>query len=228
MSAPQAAFFDMDGTLLSSNIVRFYLWYVRDALGGPERAARTAALYASVPLYLAVDRVSRSALNRLFYRSYGGVSVEHFAAWSRGAFDRFASPRLFPGALAEIAALREGGARIVLVTGATREVALPIAERVGAEDVIATELEVVEGRYTGRLLTPPVGDEEKARRMRLFAAERGLDLAACAAYADNAADIPMLAAAGRPVAVNPDRGLAREAARRGWPVRIWPAANGSG
>jgi HAD superfamily hydrolase (TIGR01490 family) len=220
-----AAVFDMDGTLLRSNIVRFYLWYVDHGLVGAARLARKAALFASVPLYLIVDRVSRSALNHVFYASYRGVSVEHFAAWSRTSFDRFARPRLFPGAVEEIRALRRGGARIVLVTGATREVVAPIAEHLGADHVIATELEVVDGRFTGRLLSAPVGDEEKARRLRAYAAAEGIDLSRAAGYGDAAADIPMLEATGHPVAVNPDTRLAREAARRAWPVRLW-AANG--
>jgi HAD superfamily hydrolase (TIGR01490 family) len=227
---PRAAFFDMDGTLLHSNIVRFYLWYVEDGLSGFARAARKTGLYASVPLLLVTDLVSRSALNRLFYRSYRGVSREHFAEWNRRAFERITRPRLFPGAVEEIAALRRAGVRVVLVTGATREVVAPIAEHVGADHVIASELEVVGGRFTGRMLARPVGDEEKARRIREYAAGEGIDLARCAAYADNFADLPMLVETGTPIAVNPDRRLAREAARRGWPVRIWrtAAANGSG
>lgn len=228
--APRAAFFDMDGTVLDSNIVRFYLWYVKDGLSGIARAARMAGLYASVPAFLITDRVSRSALNRFFYSSYRGVSREHFAAWNRDAFDRIARPRLFPGAVEEIAALRRGAMRIVLVTGATREVATPIAEHLGADHVIAAELEAVDGRFTGKMLTRPVGDEEKASQIRAYAAAEGIDLASSASYADNYADLPMLEATGHPVAVNPDRRLAREAARRVWPVRVWKmaGANGSG
>jgi len=221
-----AAFFDMDGTLLHSNIVRFYLWYVDDALHGAARWVRKAVLYGSVPLYLLVDRFSRTALNHLFYRSYRGVSVEHFAAWNRDAFERVTRPRVFPGAVREIAALKRDGVRIVFVTGATQEVVGPIAAHFGADHVIACDLEVVEGRYTGRMLSAPVGDEEKARRMREYAAREGIDLAAASAYGDNFADLPMLEAAGYPVAVNPDKKLAKEAARRGWPVRAWAVGNG--
>ncbi|MFN0152070.1 MAG: HAD family hydrolase [bacterium] len=221
-----AAFFDMDGTLLHSNIVRFYLWYVNDGLRGPSRWFRKARLYASVPVYLAVDRFSRTALNHLFYRSYRGVRVEHFAAWNREAFERMTRRRVFPDAIAEVAALKRAGARIVLVTGATQEVVAPIAEHFGADHVIACDLEVVEGRYTGRMLSAPVGDEEKARRIREYAAREGIDLANASAYGDNFADLPMLEAAGHPVAVNPDKKLAREAARRGWPVRAWTAGDG--
>lgn len=226
--APRVAFFDMDGTLLRSNIVRFYLWYVDEDLGGLARLTRKTLLYLSVPLYLVVDHFSRSALNRLFYGSYRGVSVEDFAAWNRAVFERRVRPRIFPGALREVEELRRAGARIVFVTGATREVAAPIAEHFGADHVIACELEVRGGRYTGRMLTAPVGDEEKARRIREYGAREGIDLARAAAYGDNFADIPMLEAAGRAIAVNPDKRLAREAARRGWPVREWPLANGSG
>lgn len=224
--ACSAAFFDMDGTLLHSNIVRFYLWYVNDGLRGPARWLRKALLYGSVPLYLVVDRFSRSALNHLFYRSYRGVSVKHFAEWNRAAFDRMTRRRVFPDAVREVAALKRAGARIVLVTGATQEVVAPIAEHFGADHVIACELEVVEGRYTGRMVSAPVGDEEKARRMRDYAAREGIDLANTAAYGDNFADVPMLEAAGHAVAVNPDKKLAKEAARRGWPVRAWAVANG--
>lgn len=221
-----AAFFDMDGTLLHSNIVRFYLWYVDDGMRGPGRWIRKALLYGSVPLYLLVDRFSRSALNHLFYRSYRGVSVKHFAEWNRDAFDRMTRRRVFPDAVREVASLKRAGARIVFVTGATREVVAPIAEHFGADHVIACDLEVVDGRYTGRMLSAPVGDEEKARRIREYAAREGIDLGSAAAYGDNFADVPMLEAAGHAVAVNPDKKLAKEAARRGWPVRAWAVANG--
>ena len=130
----------MDGTLLRSNIVRFYLWYVDEGMSGLARVTRKALLYLSVPLYLVVDHFSRSALNRLFYGSYRGVRVEDFASWNRAAFERRVRPRIFPGALREVEELRRAGARIVFVTGATREVAAPIAEHFGADHVIACEL----------------------------------------------------------------------------------------
>lgn len=223
-----AAFFDMDGTLLESNIVRFYLWYVDDGLRGLPRLARKSRLYASVPLFLLVDRFSRTALNNFFYRSYRGVSVDHFAEWNRDAFERITRPRIFPAAVEEIRRLREQRARVVLVTGATREVAEPIAAFLGVDHVIPCELEIDAGRYTGRMLGPPIGDEEKARQVRRYAEREGIDLAASAAYGDNFADIPMLEATGHPIAVNPDRRLARAARSRGWPVKEWGKANGAG
>ena len=75
-----------------------------------------------------------------------------------------------------------------------------------------------EGRYTGRMAFYAYG-ESKATAMRELAERTGIDLGASSAYSDSATDLPMLEAVGRPVAVNPDRALAKIARERGWEVR---------
>ena len=74
---------------------------------------------------------------------------------------------------------------------------------------------------------PPTG-EARAVIMADYADEHGLDLAECVAYADSTSDLPMLEAAGYPVAVNPETKLAAIARKRGWHVEHWPRAPGTG
>jgi phosphoserine phosphatase len=87
----------------------------------------------------------------------------------------------------------------------------------GAALVIATQMEIAEGRYTGQMDFYAYGPA-KAERVRELAGERGYRLADCSAYSDSITDLPMLEAVGHPHAVNPDRALRRLAQLRGWPV----------
>jgi phosphoserine phosphatase len=98
----------------------------------------------------------------------------------------------------------------------------------GVDHVIATTLEVKDGRYTGDVDFYAYGPN-KARAMEQLAAERGYDLAESYAYSDSETDAPMLAAVGHPFAVNPDKELRRIAKERGWPVLVFerPVALGS-
>ena len=86
------------------------------------------------------------------------------------------------------------------------------------DGAMGTRWEIEDGVYTGRLDGPFAYGEGKARRLRQFAAERGIDLEQSWAYSDAASDLPMLEAVGHPVAVNPDAELAEVAQREGWEV----------
>jgi phosphoserine phosphatase len=86
------------------------------------------------------------------------------------------------------------------------------------EGAMGTCWDIEDDVYTGRLDGPFAYGDGKARRLREFAAERGIDLAQSWAYSDAASDLPMLEAVGHPVAVNPDAELAEAAKREGWEV----------
>ena len=102
---------------------------------------------------------------------------------------------------------------IVSTSGA--EVVEPIGEMLGADRVIATRMEIVDGRYTGGIEYYAYA-EEKARAIerarRRASATTSSD---CYAYSDSVTDVPMLEAVGHPHAVNPDKELRRIAAAQG-------------
>jgi HAD superfamily hydrolase (TIGR01490 family) len=109
------------------------------------------------------------------------------------------------------------GRDVVIVSTSGMEVVGPIGELLGADDVIASRLEIVDGRYTGEIEYYAYADE-KARAIEVMASERGYDLEQCFAYSDSITDAPMLGLVGHPHAVNPDKELRKLAAAKGWPI----------
>jgi hypothetical protein len=112
---------------------------------------------------------------------------------------------------------------VVIVSTSGQEVVAPIGVLLGVSSVIATRMEVTDGRYTGQVEFYAYG-EAKAEQVRVLAAERGYSLPHCYAYSDSVTDLPMLEVVGNPRAVNPDRALRRIAQRRGWPVLTFGAS----
>jgi len=113
---------------------------------------------------------------------------------------------------------REAGRDTWIVSASPVEIVRPLAEALGMTGAVATESEVVDGVYTGRLAKAFVYGDGKVERIRDLAEERGYDLRLSYAYSDSSSDLPMLRAVGHPVAVNPDRDLLRTARREHWPV----------
>jgi HAD superfamily hydrolase (TIGR01490 family) len=105
-----------------------------------------------------------------------------------------------------------------LVSASSIEIVQAMADELGFAGAIATEAEVVDGVYTGRLSAPFRHGAEKARAIEQLAAEKGYDLSLSFAYSDSYNDLAMLELVGIPVAINPDRRLADVAYQRGWPV----------
>ena len=130
-------------------------------------------------------------------------------------------PRIFTQVTGCIAAHRHAGRKIVLVTGSIDFIMQPVVEAFGVDHLIAPALVESSGRFTGALDGPPVGEQEKARRMNEFATAHGIDLADSFAYGDSLADAPMLETVGHPQTVNPSKALAALAVSRGWPVHRW-------
>lgn len=126
-------------------------------------------------------------------------------------------PYVYAEAVNLIAEHHELGHDVVIVSASGAELVEPIATVLGADDVIATRMAVVDGRYTGEIDFYAYGDH-KAAAMRELAESRGYDLSQCYAYSDSITDAPMLAAVGHGFAVNPDRTLRRLAVDNGWGI----------
>lgn len=221
MSGSAAAFFDVDGTLVDSDIVRYGVEIRTAAMSAPRRALWIAGFLPRIPYYMVLDRKSRAAFQRAFYRVYRGLAADELVERSEALFHDHVEPRLFPAGLSRLADHRRRGHRVVLVSGSVEAIVRPLAERLQVRDVLAPRLETTDGRLTGELDRPPLAGGRKAEAVREFARENGIDLEASYAYADSLDDLPMLEVVGRPAAVNPDGRLLQVALERGWDVYRW-------
>lgn len=217
----RAAFFDVDGTVVAGDIVRYGVeirTMHRSRLG---RLAWIAAFLPRVPWLLALDAWRREAFQRSFYRIYRGLDADELERRAGVLFHQYIEPRIYPQARERIERHRARGDQVVLITGSIEAIVAPLAGHLRVSSVIAPRLAVEDGRLTGELAEAPVAGERKAERMAAFAAECGIDLQASVAYGDSADDLPMLERAGRAGVVNPRGRLLDQAMARNWEILYW-------
>ncbi|MEX0659856.1 MAG: HAD-IB family hydrolase, partial [Egibacteraceae bacterium] len=219
------AIFDLEGTILSSNVVESYLWLRLSELPRSAWPGELAGVARALPRLLSADRRDRGEFLRAFYRQYEGATPEGLARLVTDHVAELMLQRAAPAAIRRIRRHRAAGHRTVLVTGALEPLVEPL--RPLFDEVVATRLALADGVFTGYLSLPPLVGEARAAWVRQQAAARGDDLTASWAYGDSHSDLPLLEAVGNPVTVNPDHGLYRVARRRRWPVEQWSHSGGT-
>jgi HAD superfamily hydrolase (TIGR01490 family) len=122
---------------------------------------------------------------------------------------------------ARLDAHRQAGHQLVLVTGAPDFLIAPLAEFLEVPTVFAAKLEQRNPVYTGALIPPLPYGRGKRELILAHAREMGIDLAGSYAYGDSPGDHDLLELVGHPLVINPIRGMARTAQRRGWPIMTW-------
>jgi alcohol-forming fatty acyl-CoA reductase len=214
-----AAIFDVDGTLVGSNVVSYFAWLRMRELPPALRPLWLAGFLTKIPYYWGLDKISRAHFNRAFYKNYAGWEPSRARHLGQESFSGFTLDRIFPDALQQLRDHKAAGHRVVLLSGALDFLLEPMKDLV--DDVLCATLAQENGAYTGELTGAPVAGDARARMLASFARRRGLDLSRSYAYADSISDLPMLEAVGNPVAVNPDRRLGAAAKDRGWRVEHW-------
>ena len=216
------AVFDMDGTLLPSNVVESYLWLRLPELSNARRAREVTEVARALPRWLLTERRDRGAFLRSVYRRYEGADYAELLRIVDEDVTETVLGRLSAAAVRTIRAHRAAGHRTILITGAVAPLVRPV--EVLFDEIVAADLEVgPDGRCTGFLSHPPLVGEGRAAWLKHRAASEGWNLAASYGYADSASDLPMLRSVGHPVAVDPDIALSRVARRSRWPMEMWHA-----
>lgn len=210
------AIFDLDNTLLGGD--SDYLW----------------GTFLVTEGLVDGDRYERE--NQRFYDDYkaGSLDIMEFLAFSlapladipmprlltlrKQFMQEVISPLLLPKAHALLDEHRSRGDRLLVITATNSFVTAPIVTAYGIDTLIATEPEMHDGRYTGRVAGIPSFQRGKVERLEQWLAREGENLADSHFYSDSLNDLPLLEQVTHPVAVDPDDTLRDHAQARGWPI----------
>ncbi len=208
---PIAAIFDVDRTLVRVPTEQCFFWYLlrRRRLSG----VRTLAFLVTLMLH---------PRDRFRNKSYlAGQRVADIDALARQCYASVIAPHLSPVGRKCVRYHQQQGHRIVLLTGSLRCLIQPLQEDLGADWLLATRLFSREGIHTGAVAGLHPRGTDKLRLIQELAGTHSLDLSRSHAYADHSEDLPLLAAVGHPVAVNPSARLRLAALQRHWPIRYF-------
>ena len=218
--APTAAFFDLDKTIIAkSSTMAFSKPFQAGGLIS-RRAVLRSAYAQFVYVVGGADHDQMEKMRAFMSQLCAGWDVATVREIVAETLHNIVDPLVYDEAVSLIEEHKLAGRDVVIVSTSGTEVVEPIGEMLGADHVIATRMEVADGKYTGEIEYYAYA-EEKANAIRALAEERGYDLEESYGYSDSSTDIPMLDAVGYAHAVNPDRELRRAAASKGWPVLVF-------
>jgi HAD superfamily hydrolase (TIGR01490 family) len=212
-----AAFFDLDRTLIAgSSAFQFGRAAYKAGILSRRQLASDAWENLKFRLYGSTDAATEMLRERIG-QMLEGVRVRDL---QRLAPDILAGvlPRVYPQMLEIAYRHQDAGRPIFICTAASQEMAELMATVLIFDGAVGSVAEIVDGHYTGQPGGPFTYRDGKAQAIRELAAREGIDLADSWAYSDSESDLPMLRAVGHPVAVNPDRELARIARAEGWEI----------
>lgn len=210
------AIFDLDNTLLGGD--SDYLWgqflVEQGRVDGAHYAQENQRFYQAYE----AGTLDIYEYQSFMLRPLTGRPLAELQAWREQFIAEKIQPILLPKAVELLNQHRAAGDRLVIITATNRFITAPIAEQLGVAHLLATEPELVDGRYTGRTVGIPCFQQGKVQRLNQWLADQGLDLSDSWFYSDSHNDLPLLNRVTRPVAVDPDPTLAAHAREQGWPI----------
>ena len=225
MSEPNAkktaAFFDVDGTLLKSTIVHYYIWIRSAKFWPPLKLMWLIGFLPKIAYYLILDKISRTRFNQVFYRNYRGIDAAEIKGLATEMFETYLRPKIFSEAVSEIQEHKQRRTTIVLVTGSIDFIVQPIADHFDVDIALTPQLREENGQFTGELTSAPLIGAQKAEAVQVFAEQHNISLKDSYAYGDSQSDLPMLECVGNPVVVNPGKALRQKAVASGWEIHEW-------
>jgi len=213
------ALFDLDHTLLSGDSDALWCEYLMQhgLLDRAEFEPRNAEMMRRY----ADGSVSVDEFCNFYASTLAGRTPAECSAWCQRFLDEVVVPRIPQAARQLVESHREKRDRLVLTTATNRVITELTARYLGIDDLIATEVELANGRYTGRTRGVLNMREGKVARLHSWLDAQGMPrerLTGATLYSDSGNDLPLLGAVGHPVAVDPDVRLRAHALAQGWPV----------
>lgn len=209
------ATFDLDNTLLAGDSDHLWGEYLAD-VGAVDRDWYREENHRYYAAYVA-GTLDIQAYCAFVFQPLRDNDPRRLRAWRERFVAERIAPLIAPGTPALLERHRAQGDTLLITTATNRFITEPIAELLGVPHLIATDPEMREGRYTGRLAGTANFQHGKVERLQAWRATQP-PFAHSSFYSDSRNDLPLLMAADTAVAVDPDEVLRAEAQRRGWPI----------
>lgn len=209
------AFFDLDGTLIDTHSVKAVF---SEQLRAGDIGASELVDLASMSLRFMLQRGNFEDALEESLANMAGSKVADYLELGDKVFREKLFQTLFPEMKAVLRRHRELGHKLVIITSATRFQVQPIADYLGIDEVLCTEMEEQDGVYTGKLNGTPCYGDNKLKLARALCRQHKLSLGNCYFYSNGFEDLPLLEKVGNPVAVNADKKLTSRAEREGWTI----------
>jgi HAD superfamily hydrolase (TIGR01490 family) len=205
------AIFDVDQTLVQGYTERLFFRYL------------VQRRRLSVPRALAyLGKAACRLQDRFQDKSYlEGLQVEEVVGLAQQCYREDIAPRVSPAGMACVLEHQAQGHAIALLSGSLSLLLAPLQEELGADWLIATELQRQNGQFTGAIAGLHPRGPNKLRLLQELSRTQGLDLSKAYAYGDHIQDSYLFRSIGHPVAINPSWRLKRRARKHRWPIRYF-------
>lgn len=212
---PAVWFFDMDNTLIANDCdVSWIEFLVRHGLAPADSLQKADFFYEQYK----AGKLDLGEFFRFQLAAFTGNTPEQMAPLADRHFAEMVRHTIYEKARELVGGALASGRPVALLTATNEVLAAPFARELRIPHLLATRLELADGRYTGRISGPYCGGEGKIGFAEAFCRENGVRLADAAYYGDSITDVPLLERVGFPHAVNPAPALRAAAETRGWPV----------
>jgi HAD superfamily hydrolase (TIGR01490 family) len=210
------AFFDFDETLLdieSSRLGFRYLWDRRLVSCGFILKVLT------VNIFYRRHWISDEKMAAILIKYYRSRNLEEFKQGAAAFYHDYLKPHLAPNIHARVDKHRHQGHRLILISGSVRYMLEPVAEDLGFDHLLCTDLEIGEdGLLTGRAHGPICLNSNKRTLAEILARKMNIDLPSSYAYGNHQSDLPLLKLIGNPYVVEPTEPLRKVALANNWPI----------
>lgn len=210
------AIFDLDNTLLNGDSDHAWGEYL------VEKGIVDADIYKQANDQFLKD-YQTGQLNILEYLEFAlsplaNNDIETLNTWRKDFLEQKIKPMMLPKAFALLEKHKKQGDFLLIITATNRFVTELIAEELGVDDLIATEPEISNENYTGRVSGTPSFQEGKITRLHEWLKGTQHQLEGAYFYSDSHNDIPLLELVDFPVAVDPDELLRQKSEQHEWPI----------
>ncbi len=210
-----AAFFDLDRTLISGFSAK---QFVKARLLSGKMTPKEIAMQFSGGLVYAVGNKNFAGLAAISAKGIAGITESTLIELGEEVYLKHLADLVYPQSRALVEAHMAKGHTVAIVSAATPYQVNPVARDLGVKHIMCTQMEVIDGKFTGQVVDPPCWGEGKAIAGSTFASKHNIDLEKSYFYTDSFEDLPLMDIVGHPRPVNPDKELAAYSIENDWDI----------